>query len=340
MDFSFVVTCVLGGCCSNVWAYEALLRTEPRIGSALTFCQMLFIALQQLPSHLSWTPLPRLKPRQVPLSRWLLQVVVFATGSLLNNLVYAFHVPLTVQIVFRSAGLAISMLFGRLLLRKHYSFCQLLAVALVSLGVIIATLSRPLPNASSPSMSPFSGENATQYALGIAMLTASLFLTGILGILQEQTYQKYGPCWREGIFYTHALSLPAFLFLVPQVKYGLNSLSEASNGDVSSRPYLLVGNLLSQLVCVSGVNQLTSRVSSVSTQVVLTTRKAISLVFSVWWFGSGWNVQLGLGASMVFIGSLWYTRINAVVETLSKGTTPHSSPMLQTPSKLTPGKRV
>lgn len=68
---------------------------------------MLFITLQNLPSFLTLSPktfLPTLKPRQVPLSQWALQVVVFAAGSLLNNLVYAYHVPLTVQIVFRSAG--------------------------------------------------------------------------------------------------------------------------------------------------------------------------------------------------------------------------------------------
>ena len=49
------------------------------------------------------------------------------------------------------------------------------------------------------------------------------------------------------------------------------------------------------------------RVSSVSTNLALTARKAISLCFSVWWFGNGWNGQLGLGAGMVFLGSLLYT---------------------------------
>lgn len=34
------------------------------------------------------------------------------------------------------------------------------------------------------------------------MLGVSSILTGILGVLQEQTYRKYGPCWREGVFYT------------------------------------------------------------------------------------------------------------------------------------------
>jgi hypothetical protein len=74
---------------------------------------MLFITAQQLPSFITWDTssssssrpwLPRLKPRQVPISQWLLQVTTFASGTLLNNLVFAFSVPPTIQIVFRSAG--------------------------------------------------------------------------------------------------------------------------------------------------------------------------------------------------------------------------------------------
>lgn len=76
-------------------------------GSALTFFQMLFITLHTIPSFLifqrgSW--LPRLKPRQVPLSRWATQVLLVITSSLLNNWAHFYNVPLTVLIVFRSAG--------------------------------------------------------------------------------------------------------------------------------------------------------------------------------------------------------------------------------------------
>ena len=48
-----------------------------------------------------------------------------------------------------------------------------------------------------------------------------------------------------------------------------------------------------------------------STNLVLTTRKAISLCFSVWWFGNGWNAQLGAGAVMVFLGSLLYPAVTS-----------------------------
>ena len=74
-------------------------------GSALTFSQMLFITLQALPSFLAFKGgIPSLKPRQVPISNWAAQVVLVTVGSLFNNWVYAYKVPLTVMIVFRSAG--------------------------------------------------------------------------------------------------------------------------------------------------------------------------------------------------------------------------------------------
>ena len=52
---------------------------------------------------------------------------------------------------------------------------------------------------------------------------------------------------------------------------------------------------------------LKKQLSSVSTNIVLTARKALSLCFSVWWFGNEWNMELGTGAVMVFCGSLVYT---------------------------------
>lgn len=311
LDYYSILSMVLGGCCANVWAYEQLLMINPRIGSALTFSQMLFITTQSLLSFLSFGPnhrLPRLKSRQVPLRQWALQVLVLTSGSLLNNWAFAYNVPLTILIVFRSAGLAVSMLLGSIFLKKRYSPLQIFCVALVSAGVVIATVSRP--SASSKSHSVLSSESLRQYMMGIGMLVISLFLTGFLGVLQERTYTKYGPCWREGVFYTHFLSLPIFLFLIPDIKQGFWSLSNGNEASARSALVsflILGGNLISQLICVSGVNQLSSQVSSVSTNLVLTTRKALSLCFSVWWFGSGWNTQLGIGAAMVFVGSLLFT---------------------------------
>src|SRR6266498_958068 len=67
---------------------------------------MLFVTLQTLPSFISFSKswIPELKPRQVPLQQWALQVIVLTSGSLLNNWAFAYKVPLTILIVIRSAG--------------------------------------------------------------------------------------------------------------------------------------------------------------------------------------------------------------------------------------------
>ncbi|KAJ3967122.1 UAA transporter [Lentinula raphanica] len=325
LDYSAILSLVLGGCCANVWSYEQLLIMNPRIGSALTFSQMMFITLHSLPGFITFgslptrieegnrrtwlSYLPRLKPRQVPLIRWFSQVLVHTTGSLLNNWAFAFNVPLTVLIVFRSAGLAVSMVLGYFVLGRRYSAIQVISVLVVSSGAVLATLSKTTTAASTAEFI-----DMQRYALGIVMIVTSLLLTGILGLLQEQTYKEYGPHWKEGVFYTHLLSLPVFLFLARDVKQGLASLNRPGSfvsgphpGSAFASWFILAGNLVSQLICVSGVNKLTSRVSSVSTNLVLTTRKAISLCFSVWWFGSGWNAELAIGACLVFAGSLSFS---------------------------------
>jgi len=315
MDYSTSLALIFGGCCSNVWTYEQLLRQSPKIGSALTFSQMLFIALQSLPSFIEWRkspqgiPFPALKQRQVPISHWAAQVILLTAGSLLNNWVYAFHVPLTLQIVFRSAGVVVAMILGRYFLERTYTTKQVLAVFFVSIGVSTASIS------ASSSSSTSSDDVSATYLYGIVMLVASLFATAVLGMLQEKTYAAYGPCWREAVFYTHLLSLPIFIFFRSDVIQGFKDLSATGSTESPvSLPYMFLAmNLLTQVVCVSGVNKLTSATSSVSTSVVLTVRKAVSLCLSIWYFGSDWNYSLAFGAGMVFVGSLAYSTAGRVV---------------------------
>ncbi|KZT39354.1 UAA transporter [Sistotremastrum suecicum HHB10207 ss-3] len=312
VDWTLVLSLVFGGCCTNAFTWEQLLRQSSSVGTALTVSQMTFISLQRLPSFIIFTPIkggipwPRLKPRAIPIYAWFLQVTVLAGASVLNNRAFLYNVPVTIQIIFRSAGLVISMIFGYLFLKKRYNIFQIASVLLVSVGVVVATLSRP---ASGPAKGH---ESPERYAMGITFLVCSSLLTGIQGMLQEQTYSKYGPHWQEGLFYTNLLAIPLFMPFWPSILTGLRALARSTGTSKNSPIELalsfvpLVVNLCTQLFCVAGVNQLTSRVSSVSTNLVLTSRKAVSLMISVWWFGSGWNAQLGLGASMVFLGSIFY----------------------------------
>ena len=159
-------------------------------------------------------------------------------------------------------------------------------------------------------------------------LTENTDLVGekVYFIRYEDVY--YGPVFETESLSKHFLSLPFFAFLGRDIKQGFSSLSSPQSATSTVNSFIiLLGNLVTQLACVSGVNRLTSvretilyfllwdtyihdykkQVSSVSTNIVLTARKALSLCFSVWWFGNEWNLKLGTGAFMVFCGSLVYT---------------------------------
>jgi UDP-xylose/UDP-N-acetylglucosamine transporter B4 len=110
---------------SNALTLEELTSKYPDVGHLVTFFQFLFTAIHGLPKHFIITrwrgiPIPQLKPRQVPLSAYVVQVVLFCLLSILNNKAFSYLVPMPVHIIFRSGGLVISMLMGRIFLNRRF----------------------------------------------------------------------------------------------------------------------------------------------------------------------------------------------------------------------------
>ncbi|KAF8309562.1 UAA transporter [Clavulina sp. PMI_390] len=335
-EYTSIALRVYGGCCANAFSLESLMSQNAGLGSALTFFQLIYIAAQSLPSFIlidskQFPPRISLKPRGVPLYLWLVCVMLLTGVSLLNNWAFAYRVPVSLQILIRSAGLGVAMCIGYLFSGKRYTRTQVFAVIVVTTGVILATYSRPsvkktlpTPTVSSPSnmtnafptRTAVDQEDASLYLLGVSLLVVSLVLSGVLGTLQERIFATYGPHWRESVFYTHVLSIPFFiaLGLLPEVQAGFRKSflpiyikDQGIYAPAAQALAILALNLLTQDMCVKGVNRLTTRMSSVSANLVLTGRKAASLCISVWWFDSkGWNRGMTVGAGLVFCGTVLY----------------------------------
>ena len=132
---------IFGGCCTygfyspfvfalkitnsnrNAITLEQLTSQYPSAGSLSTFFQFLVISLHGLPNHVAWTSYgPRFKPPRIPLTTYLIQVVLFYFISLLNNAAFAYRIPMAVHIIFRSGGLIISLLLGWVVIGKRSAF--------------------------------------------------------------------------------------------------------------------------------------------------------------------------------------------------------------------------
>jgi UDP-xylose/UDP-N-acetylglucosamine transporter B4 len=203
---------------------------------------------------------------------------------------------MSVHIIFRSGGLIVSMLLGWILVGKTYTAMQVESVMLVTAGIVLTTLS-----ASTSTAATTAPTETYSYATGITILSLALLLSGLLGLVQDWTYTTYGRTtsssskpWRESMFYLHFLSLPMFYFIRGDISSQLRDIHSSPSPklvffNVPTVYVPLALNTLTQLVCVAGVNRLTTRVSALTVTLVLVVRKATSWVLSV--VGDGFVVK-------------------------------------------------
>ncbi|KAJ2752864.1 hypothetical protein GGI19_003537 [Coemansia pectinata] len=249
--------------------------------------------------------------------------------SILNNLALGFQISIPLHIVFRSSGLIANMMCGYFVAAKRYPAQQVVAVLMVSAGVVIATLASITNDAPADNGSVL-WFGVHESVIGIALLTLGVVLAAMLGLYQEFTYRTYGKHWKEGLFYNHALALPMFLLFRGDIASQARALSMSRPVALDALPlvgaclgscvrmaavpalwFSLAANVMSQLVCVSGVHRMTSMSTSLSLNVVLNLRKLVSLVLSVLLFKNPVTRGMLFGCALVFLGTFAYSQVSS-----------------------------
>eukprot|EP00002_Diphylleia_rotans_P029795 TRINITY_DN6080_c0_g1_i6.p1 TRINITY_DN6080_c0_g1~~TRINITY_DN6080_c0_g1_i6.p1 ORF type:complete len:258 (+),score=38.86 TRINITY_DN6080_c0_g1_i6:197-970(+) len=207
-----------------------------------------------------------------------------------------------------------------------YPVHQLIASVLVTIGIISSTFadleiksSQPCCGTPQSSHSSSPGDvnhDPNTMLIGVLILSVALFLTALLGQLQEVMYKKSpnGDGWKEGVFYQHLFSLPYFVFLASDIKTYIvefNSSPPFELLGLLSIPYVWAGlgvNVISQYLCICGVFLSTGVLGSFETTMLLTLRKFSSLMISVIYFRHPFTTLHTLGTLFVFTGTLVYSK--------------------------------
>jgi len=90
-----------------------------------------------------------LTPNKVPLSRWIISIILFFTINLMNNHAFSYDISVPVHIILRSGG-SISTITAGYLWGKRYPRIQVFAVVLLTIGVITAAWSDAQTKVSLP----------------------------------------------------------------------------------------------------------------------------------------------------------------------------------------------
>lgn len=117
------------------------LLTSSCTGTLLTFVQFLFVAVTGYFSQFDRSRPPFfLQQNKVPLRRWIINIVLFFSINVLNNHAFSYDISVPVHIILRSGGSITTMVAGSLY-GKKYSRIQIVAVVLLTFGVITAAWS-------------------------------------------------------------------------------------------------------------------------------------------------------------------------------------------------------
>lgn len=314
---SVMLGLIFGGCCSNVYALEAIIKFEPRSGTLLTFVQFLFVAITGYISQFDKSRPPFfVAEAKVPLRRWLVNIVLFFSINVLNNHAFSYDISVPVHIILRSGGSITTMVAGYFY-GKKYSRIQALAVIVLSSGVVIAAWS----DAQEKSKTVSHGDTThLMMNSGLIILFFAQVLSAIMGLYTEATYRLYGPQWKENLFYSHILSLPLFLPFMPSMGRNFKSMLESETLKISI-PWIVIPsepkvpgqlvylglNVLTQYACIRGVNLLAANSSALTVTIVLNIRKLVSLLLSIWLFDNSLACGTLIGAFIVFGAGALYT---------------------------------
>lgn len=332
---------IFGGCCSNVLTLEGIMVGQTtNVGNILTLCQFLFVTIESSFRFVHIRGgIPFFKPMKVPLRVYLLSVLLYYISAITNNSVFMFGISVPLHIVFRCSGTVITMIICWLFTGKNYSKLQLFSAFLLTVGAIFTSLFKET-DFTWDSVQSMRGccesinNLDANFLTGIGLLLVSSIASSSLSVYNEWTYQKYGKHWRENLFYTHALALPLFLLQYKQLQRKFLALINSKNQlspDVKgsrftlTKEMLFMTNVITQQVCIRGVNILASNTNAVTLSVVLLFRKFVSLLLSVTLFGSEFSSTCYVGIALVFAGALLYSVAPAGSRTLVKKRTLHKN---------------
>ncbi|KAI2790403.1 UDP-N-acetylglucosamine transporter yea4 [Penicillium oxalicum] len=288
---------IFGGCCTNVFALEAIIKQLPTAGPLITFAQFTLCALFTLPHFLSLSAGPRnlfMSPRVIPLRSWVVYTAYFVSVNMLNNWAFAYKISVPLHIILRSGGPVASMIVGYIYNGRRYSRGQVVAVALLTAGVAAAALADAQAKGQSidlPSTTADAGGREVDEvslmttATGFTILALAMVLSAFQGIYADRLYGKYGrDHWKEALFYSHALSLPLFATSYPQllsqwriVASSPSLLSIVSSWNVTDTSSTVVSQSIVSIVATAQQHKLlASFLDKVPVQVAYLTMNALT----------------------------------------------------------------
>eukprot|EP01121_Diplochlamys_sp_Union-15-3_P022244 TRINITY_DN9407_c0_g1_i4.p1 TRINITY_DN9407_c0_g1~~TRINITY_DN9407_c0_g1_i4.p1 ORF type:complete len:330 (+),score=16.35 TRINITY_DN9407_c0_g1_i4:35-1024(+) len=198
-----------------------------------------------------------------------------------------------IQVIFKSAKVILVMVTGTFVLRKIYSIWEYLSAFMLVVGVILFTLANVV---ISPSYT----------GIGIVLLLLALISDSVLGNLQEKMMKNENVSQNELLFYMNfasSLLCLAGMLMTGYFFVAINTLTTHQNNKEIWINLIICGIL--DYIVIHTIATLVKRFGAVTTTMVTSCRKVVTIVLSFYLFPKPFTMQHVFGAVLVFSAIMW-----------------------------------
>jgi UDP-xylose/UDP-N-acetylglucosamine transporter B4 len=246
------------------------------------------------------------------------------------------NISMPLNLIFKSSSLMANLVLGMIILKKRYILSKYISVILITIGIILCTFASG-SNIRKDEKDKTDKDGSSSFywwCIGVFLMIGlcaeiyrkliyfnyiflvSLFLAARMGLYQEVLYKRCGKHPDEALFYTHVIPMPGFLLLAPNILEHFNLLLNSPtfrvpifNYHVPIQLCALAGTTLCHFMCIKSVYVLTTECTSLTVTLVVTIRKFVSLIFSVFYFNNVFTINHWIGTVLVFVGTVMFTEI-------------------------------
>jgi len=298
----FVVAC---GCACQA-PYELLNSRDRGCGDMIALSEYVYGLVASAPQALNATQW------HIPW-RFHFGLSLSALGySALVNVALATQMPMPVAITMKNGNLVANMVVGLLVLGRRYSWQQVVAVLVTTVGLAVTALAGKNQDSSTTLAAT---DMDSQLLVGVVCLTGALLCRAAGGALQELAGAQCGASpVAELLFFRSLLGLPFFVLRGQSISNHWQRWQDADvNGIIWPGMWLLLlGNLFFDYLCKCYMTGLVSKTSALTATLVLTIQRFISFMISALVLNplpteGGKGAELWLGSGCVLIGTLAYS---------------------------------
>lgn len=317
----------------GIISMEYVLRGDPQAGNLLSVTEISFVLLQSLPGRFSSKSAFGIKPLMAPLSSHVTFTLLWSSMSILANYAFAYKISVTIFTLIRSCNIIASVFLGRLVFGQRYTWKQLLCVCAVTVGIFLASMGEAkamTKTVASAACSDCSDAQPTSveedaaaaadlriWMIGISMLAFVQVLQGFLGHVQAGFYKMYthlapkGELCDEYLFTSQLVALVPLFFLRTNISTAAWAALESdpiTSFRIPSRVVWLILNCFANMICLKGVFRTSSVVSPLTLTILLSVRKFLSVLVSIFWFRNPWTSWHSFAVVLIFGGAFAYSQ--------------------------------